>query len=99
MNSQLAARRLQVLHDQLEKEKAAVLGHLSLVEELARELHRESGLNLCLAILPMTDAVRREVAGLSLRSATTASQLSELTACLNSVSQMIVTHVRDLATS
>lgn len=99
MHPQLAARRLQVLQDQLEKEKAVVLGHLGLVEELARSLHQESGLDLCLAILPMTEAVRREVTEMSLQSTTTTSQLNDLTTRLNSVSQMIVARVRELATS
>jgi len=35
---QLAARRFEVLNVQLEKEKAVLLGHLDLVEELAWRL-------------------------------------------------------------
>lgn len=99
MHPQLAARHLEALSIQLEKEKAVVLSHLGLVEELARRLHQESRLDLCLTILPVTEAVRREVAELSVRSPSSASQLADMTARLNSISQVILTCVRGLARS
>ena len=99
MHPTLAARRLDVLRVRLEKDKAIVLGGLDQIEDMARQLHRETGMELYLAIGPVLDATRQEIAGLDVQSPASANRLKELATHLDSVTQVIVRDVRTLATS
>ncbi|GEO43748.1 hypothetical protein SAE02_78960 [Skermanella aerolata] len=97
MHPQLAARRLQVLHAELETQKTSLLVWLDQVEDLVNQLHQETGMEICLALKPMITLIRREVDQLDMRSPTSTTQLVELTARFNSVAQAITSCVRAMA--
>ncbi|QQP93974.1 hypothetical protein IGS68_34925 (plasmid) [Skermanella sp. TT6] len=99
MHPTLAARRLDVLRVRLEKDKATVLGGLDQIEELAQWLQGQTEQDLCLALGPVIEALRREIDTLDVRSPGSAGRLKNLAARLDDVSQVIVSQVRALATS
>ena len=96
MHPILAARRLEVPQVRLEEEKATVLGGLDQVEDLARCLQGETGEDLCRTLGPVIEALRREIAELTVRSPGSAGRLKDLAARLDDVFQVIVSQVRVL---
>ena len=97
MHPTLAARRLDVLQVRLEKDKATVLGGLDQVEDLARCLQGETGEDLCRTLGPVIEALRREIAELTVRSPGSAGRLKDLATRLDGITQVIVSQVRALA--
>ena len=97
MHPQLAVRRLQVLHAQLETQKASLLVWLGQSEDLVRQLHQATDMEMCLALSPLIAEMRREVAGLDAQSPTSITRLADLTARFNTVAQAITSGVRAMA--
>ena len=96
MHPILAARRLEVPQVRLEEEKATVLGGLDQLEDLVRQLQGETGEDSCRALEPIIEALRREIAELTVRSPGSAGRLKDLAARLDDVFQVIVSQVRVL---
>ena len=63
---------------------------------LAQQLQQYTAADICLVIGHILGDMQREVAGLGVHSAMPLASLNDLVARLNSVTQVVVSHVRAL---